>query len=514
MSINSASLILSTQSQLYTPTINTYKTYFTFYNINLRNIMGDMFDKYDIFTLKLSTASSSGNVTTGNSANSMIIYNLKGLDWCNINYDLSPNSNVWAPVCYYQSNSGTPANSTYGYANVGQGFNFRKSQEIVNLTFAVSLIASSNTITEETGIQLNNVVFQFIIEPVIPKLMNECASFTFNTMSTIPVPNKIINSTKTSYTYPSFDMRRLCGEFWDFHDEFEIFMSCYETLGSGTLAGNNTLVNVEMTGLNWSNNLVKQGNNTTNSNGNYTTTNAILGALNISTTGSTHWLKTHYNSAPVQFYKSSDFVNLVINFKNFDNTILYPATTFTGTNPRYQLQFYIRPIYKVPKATLFLNPFGLTTTETNLGITNNTTSFTLKNIDMRLLCRNMWEKYDKFNIFLYVITSTASSPNQTNGSFLFELSGLDFINQTNIYSNKAITQDAILGSVLTQGTSTLVDSMSNFSSLVTSFYKTKDIVDLTFTALPQNSATAITHNALANNYHFVIVPIIDESEDI
>lgn len=450
--------------------------------------MGDMYDKYDKFTLKLATTGTSGNVTLSGSNMGFIVYNLKGLDWINLYTDLAPKSQVWAPVAYVQSAAGTPSNGTTGYANIGQGFNFRKSKEVVDLTFAVTALDAlgigENYLPPTTN-TYNDVVFQFIIEPVIEGLMNECASFTFATNPSLTVQNRTVNTNRTSYNYVSFDMYSLCKEFWNLHEEFEIFMSYYAVLGTGTLSGNALIMNVEMQGLNWSNNLVKQGNDTNGTNTNYTTSNAIVGGIVNGSSGSTHWIKPHYNSAPVQFYKSSNFINLVINFKNYDNTTLYPATTFTGLNPRYQVSFYIRPIYKVPKATLFINPFGLTTTETNLGITNNTNSFTLKNIDMRLLCRNMWEKYDKFNIFLSVITTTNASINGTNGSYLLQLSGLDFINQTLVYSNKAITQNAVIGSVFTQLTANFADSMGAMSSLATSFYKTKDIVDLTFTAIPR-----------------------------
>jgi hypothetical protein len=264
-------------------------------------------------------------------------------------------------------------------------------------------------------------------------------------------------------------------------------------------------VPIQLNGLNFVNNGTKQSNNTNQLN--LSTENAILGTVIASATASSHPINNAYPVAPVQFKKDQDNVPLTITLKNNENTG-NSNISLTGVNPLWQIAFFVKPIYEVEKATLNINPFGLTTTETNLGVRDaGFTTFTLKGIDMRRVCASIWNKYDRFNIFL---TQTTFNTTGTNfvGAFMLQMEGFDFINQLSLTNTQRQTEVAILGAVSTFTDANAVETHGTMASLVTTFYKTKDVVDLTLTARTMNnSAFSATFEPLAGLYTFTIVGV-------
>jgi hypothetical protein len=225
--------------------------------------------------------------------------------------------------------------------------------------------------------------------------------------------------------------------------------------------------------------------------------------------GSAYLVDLAYPVAPVQFKKDGDNVPLQIQFRNSENTGTTNAAGYGGfALPAWQLAFFVKPIYEVEKATLNINPWGLTTTETNLGVRDtNYTTFTLKNIDMRRVCASMWDKYDRFNIFLTQITSHTTASN-SNGGYRLEMEGFDFITQLSLTNTRRQTQVAVLGFVSTIITANDVMSNGTMATLVTSFYKTKDLVDLKLNAFYINGAAfPAADRPLLSNFTFTIVGV-------
>jgi hypothetical protein len=242
-----------------------------------------------------------------------------------------------------------------------------------------------------------------------------------------------------------------------------------------------------------------------------TTESPIIGAIVFSNVSTTHDANMSRPYAPIQFKRDGDNVNLIISMKNFDNTAPF-AFTFTGSNPRGIIGFFIKPIYKVPKATLYINPNGLTTSQTGLGIINaDSSQFTLNNVNMRQLCRSMWDKYKKFNIFLTSTTSQAGSTQALNGSYILQMEGLNFINQTAYITSTGQTQTATMGAI-SMGATGAPFSFGYQSIIVTSFNKDQDFVNLTLKALPIAPGTPFTNTPLLCNFTFTIIGC-EEDED-
>jgi hypothetical protein len=216
-----------------------------------------------------------------------------------------------------------------------------------------------------------------------------------------------------------------------------------------------------------------------------------------------------YPVAPVQFKKDGDNVPLKIAFRNSENTGPTVAAGYTSlTRPFIQIAFFVKPIYEVEKATLNINPWGLTETETNLGVRDATyTTFTLKNIDIRKVCQSFWDKYDRFNIFLTQTTSFTTASN-SSGGYRLQMEGFDFIPQLSLTNTRRQTQVATLGSVSTFVLANEVVSNGTMASLMTTFYKTKSIVDLKLTASTLNGgAFAAPDRPLLGNFTFTIVGV-------
>ena len=504
---DSASLILSTKSTVNPCTINAQKTAFTFNNIDMKNVMGEMWDKYDQFALKLVTLSTEGAVTLTNSVFGLISYNLRGLEWSNVIYE-STGSNTnkeWVPVAYVNIGPAVPTLNPL-IVNTGWSFNFKKGNRYENFEFA--LAGTEYTNASQFGVfpagnNFNDVEFHFLFEPVIPGKMNECAFFGFSANLFANI-NRIQSDNGKTYSYPDFNMRRLCNLFWDKHDDFEIQLAMISARGTGTNAGDLRITPVQMSGLNFVNNGTKQSNNTDQLN--LSTGNAIIGTVLNPINGTQYTVDMAYPVAPVQFKKDGDNVPLTIAFRNSENTGPIASATW---GPTWQLSFFVKPIYEVEKASLYINPWGLTTTETNLGVRDtNYTTFTLKNIDMRRVCQSMWDKYDRFNIFLTSVTWNTGVGNATNAAFIIQMEGFDFINQLSLTASNRQNQVATLGSFYGSPTASIdVRYSGTMASCVTTFYKTKDIVDLTLTAIPLGATAFSSQTPLTGNFTFTIVGV-------
>ena len=518
---DSASLILSTKSTVnpvvFGPPVGgvTTKNSFTFNNIDLKNVMGEMWDKYDTFALKVVTFSTQGAVTTPSTASGVMCWNVRGLEWVNLfnEYTGTHLNQQWAPITFSISAAATPTINPL-LTNTGQSFNFKKGNRMVNLEFAMSWTdtVSVNGFGGQPG-QLgntyiyNDIEFHFLFEPVIPGKMNECACFLFDTNPDAQIRvGRNISSDRKEYSYPAFNMRNLCSLFWDKHTDFEIQMAQSMLRGTGTLTGDVRIMPVQFSGLNFVNNGTKQSNNTTQLN--LSTENALLGTLMASTSASLHPVEFSYPVAPVQFKKDQDIVPLTITLKNPENTG-NSANSFTGVHPCFQIAFFVKPIYGVEKATLNLTVGGLSTTETNLGVVNAAwTRVTWKNIDMRRVCGSMWSKYDSFNIFLTQVTFGTSAANATNAAFIIQMEGFDFINQLSLTASNRQNQVATLGSFYASPTPTTDPrTIGTMSSAITTFYKTKDLVDLTLTATPLGTTAFASQLPLIGNYTFTIVGV-------
>jgi hypothetical protein len=339
--------------------------------------------------------------------------------------------------------------------------------------------------------------------------MNECAFFGFNmNLGITSQVGRTVSSDRKEYNYPAFDMRRLCRNFWDKHEDFEIQWAFNNNVGIGTLSGNARICLFQMNGLSFVNSATKNSNSTDRLG--MTTESPIVGQITFATAATTHSALMYSNYAPIQFKRDGDNANLTINLKNFDNSAPF-AFTFTGTNPRGTIGFFIKPIYKVPKATLFINPFGLTTSQTNLGVINaGATEFTLNNVNMRQVCRSMWDKYKKFNIFLTTAISQLATTQTANQAYILQMEGLNFINQTAYITSTGQTTTATFGTVTMYGA--VQTSNTYQSALVTSFNRDQDFVNLTLRAVPLASGTAFTSNPLNCNFVFTIVGIEEDEE--
>jgi hypothetical protein len=510
----SGSLILSTTSTTNPCIINASKSDFTFSNINMRNVLGAAWDKYDMFTMKVATVATAGPVDTTNSAIGLINYNMAGLTWENLHYDTAYMSQTYVSIAVINNQKSVPNSNQY-IVNTGQSYNFRKSSDIVDLNFKLTNPEDINGISTfgipQPGNTYNDVAFHLVFEPVIPGEMNECAFFGFNMSSSITSQvGRTVSSDRKVYNYYAFDMRRLCRSFWDKHEDFEIQMAFYVTSGAGTISGNDRINQIQMNGLNFVNSATKNSNSTDRLV--MTTESPILGTITYGINGSDHRASMALGYAPIQFKRDGDIVSLTITCKNFDNTELFPFT-FGGSNPRATIGFFIKPIYKVPKATLYINPFGLTTSQTNLGVINaNSTEFTLNNVNMRQVCSSMWDKYKKFNIFLTTTTSQIATTQVANQAFILQMEGFTFINQTAYITGTGQTQTATLGTVHLYagvGGSVLTGYQSG---LVTSFYRDQDFVNLTLRAVPLAPGIAFTASPLLCNFTFTIVGC-EEDED-
>jgi hypothetical protein len=140
------------------------------------------------------------------------------------------------------------------------------------------------------------------------------------------------------------------------------------------------------------------------------------------------------------------------------------------------------------------------------------TQFTLNNVNMRQLCRSMWDKYKKFNIFLTGTTSNSGAVVLVNASYILQMEGLNFINQTAYITGTGQTPTATLGTISIGNAAATPRSNGFQSGIVTSFYKDQDFVNLTLKALPIAPGTPFTGTPITCNFTFTIVGIPEDEE--
>jgi hypothetical protein len=125
----------------------------------------------------------------------------------------------------------------------------------------------------------------------------------------------------------------------------------------------------------------------------------------------------------------------------------------------------------------------------------------------------MWLKYNKFNIFLTSYTADSTASDGVNNSVQLQMEGFDFINQTSLLTaTDSLNQKqvATLGVIYT-GTTTTPFSNSSGSCLVTTFYKTQDMVDLKLTAIALSTLSG-TPTPLKGIFTFTIVGVPEDEE--
>lgn len=519
MNTDSAFLSLDTYSLAGTADINTTKTNFIFRNINLKNIMGEMWNKYDLFSIRCVTVRYVASVVNTGSQAYMIQNNLKGLDWVNC-YDEKYGTNQnWMPIISARG-SNTPISLIP--TNNHWAFNFRKGSPLVNLEMQITNIgANGATGSPITGSGLNTSMtsmpdqnYLFLIQPA-QENQNEMGYIGLytNVLSGVPIisyPSKIITDQARTYTYNNFDMRTACSTFWDKYDDFEIQMVGYYQQGyTGTVE--QQVMPVSLSGFNWINNNTKKGSQ-------FSTSEAIMGIMKGTTGGSDHQGNFDMFSSPAQFKKAGDAVTFTLQFRNYDNSEINGGLpTFTGgfSNRIAYLAFVIKPIkpgLNNKKGLLTLSSAELTTTKTNVGVTNaNYTDITINNVDLRQACQSFWADYTKFNIFLTSLYPYSTVNDNTERCLNLYCEGLQMDPMPKDSNPQENSQIWMVGPVYAQSVSVSGNFPITFGNTHGgTFYKTNDKLNLRFYVKEIGDLTApVTTQMLRGTLVFTIVPVLE-----
>ena len=149
--------------------------------------------------------------------------------------------------------------------------------------------------------------------------------------------------------------------------------------------------------------------------------------------------------------------------------------------------------------TLILNTFDISTsTDANISynttvdnqygtIANNRCTLTWKNINMRRVLGEMYDKFETFNMYLYQINQSSAfwtAPPVSNSGFLLvnvNIKGLQFLNNTYSVKTSNNTGTAFLTSYLLNNTSsTGVGTVTPmFNPSILTFGKSTECVDIT-----------------------------------
>ena len=163
-------------------------------------------------------------------------------------------------------------------------------------------------------------------------------------------------------------------------------------------------------------------------------------------------------------------------------------------------------------AQLVLRTSDINTNESNIGLSNTTNSILLwKNINLRTVLGDMYNKYDLFNLSLKYIGSSDLDPVFTdidNSNIIININGLPFINQTYRHSHFCNTSNAVLGLYTIPNTLNSVSSQCFYSSNFLTFGKNQELVNINiyFTRIVDNDPPPVS---IANCSYPEFVFILD-----
>lgn len=509
MNTDTAFLSLDTYVLAGTSNINAAKTIFTFRNVNIKNIIGEMWNRYDKFSIRMVSTQYSNLVSGPNAFAYLIQNNMKGFDWINCYDEKYGTGQTYMPVGFVKGSNtpvyNIPVNNQYC-------FNFRKGKEVIDIEMNITNIGANGGIGTPTITAMPDQNYTFIIQPA-ENNQNEMGYLglytTQTTTGTITTPttwsSKTVTDNCRTYTYYSFDMRLPCREFWDKYDDFEILCAGYMYSGYTGLT-TDQIMPLTMTGFNW-NNFSKAGNIQSQA-------EAVVAITKGRINGSDHEGNNDVYYPPVQFTKSGDLVTFTLKFKNYDNSALNTYTAIT--NRIGYLPFFIRPIKKdmnSEKGTLSISSAELTTTMTDLGITNATyTNITINNVDLRQACEGFWDKYNKFNIFLTMMYPYNIVSDVSERWLNLYCEGLQLDQQMKDSNAQQTTQTWNMGTITSQSLNLSGNGPVTFGNThSTMFYKSTDKVNLRFYVKRiDNISVAVNTTALKGLMTFTIVPVSDE----
>ena len=163
-------------------------------------------------------------------------------------------------------------------------------------------------------------------------------------------------------------------------------------------------------------------------------------------------------------------------------------------------------------AQLVLRTSDINTNESNIGVSNTTNSILLwKNINLRTVLGEMYNKYDLFNLSLKYVGSSKLNPvflDIENSNIIVNINGLPFINQTYNQSHFCNTSNAVLGLYTIPNTVNSVSSQCFYNSDYLTFGKNQELVNINmfFTRIVDNEPPPIS---LANCTYPEFVFILD-----
>jgi hypothetical protein len=287
-----------------------------------------------------------------------------------------------------------------------------------------------------------------------------------------------INASRTNFIFRNVNLKNVMGVMWEKYDKFSIRPSSFRQFAGTSNGGsqaNVTQTNIK--GFDWINCYDEK----------YGTGQLFMPVYSMNSTGTSRNILPTNNHYCFNFRKGKPVIDIEFQISNLSTNTL-PASTLTTppwSMPEQQFTFIIQPAVDNQNEMGYL---GLYTNTTNNPtqypskiISNNARVYTYYGFDMRLCCREFWDKYDEFEILLasynYQGAGVTTNENQINP---IALSGFNFMNNFTKAGASSSSSTAIMG-ITKLGTSGSIHeaSVNTYYSPV-QFKKTGDFVNFTF----------------------------------
>jgi hypothetical protein len=283
-----------------------------------------------------------------------------------------------------------------------------------------------------------------------------------------------INASRTNFVFRNVNLKNVMGEMWDKFDKFAIrcisFRQFAGTSNSGSQA-NVTQTNIR--GFDWINCYDEK----------YGTGQTFMPIYNMASSGTGRNILPTNNHYCFNFRKGKQFIDIEFQITNLSTNTL-PAPSLTAM-PEQQFTFSIQPAVdnqnEMGYLGLYTNTTNNPTTWPSKVITNNARTYTYYGFDMRLCCREFWDKYDEFEILLgnYNIQGIGTTTNESQINPI-ALTGFNFMNNFTKAGSSTSSSTAVMGIIKVGASGSAHEANVNVYYSPVQFKKSGDLVTFTY----------------------------------
>jgi hypothetical protein len=288
-----------------------------------------------------------------------------------------------------------------------------------------------------------------------------------------------INANKTNFVFRNVNLKSVMGEMWNKYEKFAIRLTACRYFSPVLNTGSQAyMIQNNIKGFDWINCYDEK----------YGTSQTYMPIGFIRGSNSGQNVIPVSNQYCFNFRKGKQIIDIEFQITNINTDGGTGVSPLLTSMPEQQYTFTIQPAENNQNEMGYLGLYTTVTSQTGTPpvtwpskvVSNNVRTYTYYSFDMRLCCREFWDKYDEFEILLGGYEFQGYG-NQTAEYVIMPitLTGFNFMNNFTKAGAQTSTSTAVIG--ITRSGNTGSDHMGNVNTYYSpvQFKKTGDLVTFT-----------------------------------